>query len=276
MGEGTATGAGAAKVGGSAASEQSSKWSLRQLKDHFERNNMDWEGTLERIKELSVKTLQSAEPVIASTWQQASSSASVGGVAGPPPQTCFEIYGFDVMLDVNLKAWLLEVNVFPSLSSSSPFDKRVKTQLIGDVMTLVGIQPYDHELVKNTVKEEHQKRLQGVHPRTHTQAPRQNLQGLAGAALKDLGEMEWRIILDAHDEYLRRGSLERIYPTPEAVEKHAQHFGTQRYANVVLQKWMEAGGEKIFQRVGPSSSASGERGMEAAPAWVPQQAYGRC
>merc|ERR1712232_1299326 len=221
MGEGTATGAGAAKVGGSAASEQSSKWSLRQLKDHFERNNMDWEGTLERIKELSVKTLQSAEPVIASTWQQASSSASVGGVAGPPPQTCFEIYGFDVMLDVNLKAWLLEVNVFPSLSSSSPFDKRVKTQLIADVFTLVGLQPYDHDLVKSAVKEEHQKRLQGVHPRSQ-QPARPNVQSLAGvASLKHFGEMEWRIIIDAHDEYLRRGSLERIYPTPEAVQRHA-------------------------------------------------------
>jgi len=37
--------------------------------------------------------------------------------------TCFEIYGFDVILDHALRPWLLEVNVLPSLSSSSPYDK---------------------------------------------------------------------------------------------------------------------------------------------------------
>jgi tubulin polyglutamylase TTLL4 len=66
---------------------------------------------------------------------------------------CFEIYGFDILLDAKLKPWLLEVrnisdfkvNVCPSLSSSSPFDKVVKTSLICDTLNLVGIQPYDRK-----------------------------------------------------------------------------------------------------------------------------------
>eukprot|EP00929_Paragymnodinium_shiwhaense_P116782 TRINITY_DN8666_c0_g1_i1.p1 TRINITY_DN8666_c0_g1~~TRINITY_DN8666_c0_g1_i1.p1 ORF type:complete len:938 (-),score=235.93 TRINITY_DN8666_c0_g1_i1:103-2916(-) len=266
---------GASGKASNVAPENASKWSLRQLQYHFEKHNLDWEGTMESIKELSIKTLQSAEPVIASTWQQGSGSTNIGGGLNPPPQTCFEIFGFDVMLDTNLKPWLLEVNVFPSLSSSSPFDKRVKTQLVADVMTLVGFQPFDHELVKNAVKEEHQKRLQGIHPKI--QPARQNLQSLAGASLKDFGEMEWKIILDAHDEYLRRGSLERIYPTPQAVAKHAQHFASQRYANVVLQKWMEAGGEDIFRRgAGAKDAAEPKQVRSEVPAWVPQPVFGRC
>ena len=43
-------------------------------------------------------------------------------------QQCFEVFGFDVLLDAHLKPWLLEVNVSPSLSSSSPLDKNIKNK----------------------------------------------------------------------------------------------------------------------------------------------------
>ena len=56
---------------------------------------------------------------------------------------CFELYGFDILLDHKLKPWLLEVNISPSLSSSSPFDKKVKTCLVCDSLNLVGIEPYN-------------------------------------------------------------------------------------------------------------------------------------
>ena len=68
--------------------------------------------------------------------------------------SCFELYGFDVIIDQSLKPWLLEVNVLPSLSSSSPFDKTVKTLLICDVLTLVGIRGYDKKKVHQGPEEE--------------------------------------------------------------------------------------------------------------------------
>jgi len=52
---------------------------------------------------------------------------------------CFEVYGFDVMIDKDFKPWIIEVNVLPSLSSSSPMDKNIKTSLMGDVLTLIGM-----------------------------------------------------------------------------------------------------------------------------------------
>jgi tubulin polyglutamylase TTLL4 len=48
------------------------------------------------------------------------------------------------MLDSDLKPWLIEVNISPSFSSSSPFDKNVKTKLACDTFTLVGFKIFDH------------------------------------------------------------------------------------------------------------------------------------
>ena len=53
---------------------------------------------------------------------------------------CFEIYGFDILIDENLKPWLMEVNVCPSLSSSSPMDRRIKHTLLMDVLNLIGLE----------------------------------------------------------------------------------------------------------------------------------------
>ena len=51
---------------------------------------------------------------------------------------CFNILGYDIMLDTKMKPWLIEVNVEPSFSSTSIFDKIVKTKLVSDTMHLVG------------------------------------------------------------------------------------------------------------------------------------------
>lgn len=42
-----------------------------------------------------------------------------------------------------LKPWLLEVNLTPSLGCDSPLDVRLKSALIADLLTLVGISAVD-------------------------------------------------------------------------------------------------------------------------------------
>ena len=56
----------------------------------------------------------------------------------------FELYGFDIMIDEKFKAWLIEVNVNPSLHCTSPLDLNLKTDLITDILNVVGISPYNH------------------------------------------------------------------------------------------------------------------------------------
>lgn len=66
--------------------------------------------------------------------------------------SCFEIYGFDIIIDANFRPWLLEVNVSPSLSSSSPMDKYIKTLLLSDSFHLCGLKMFDRKILENQKK----------------------------------------------------------------------------------------------------------------------------
>lgn len=50
---------------------------------------------------------------------------------------CFEMYGYDIMIDSDLKPWLIEVNSSPSLSASTVADRILKTCLINDTLDIV-------------------------------------------------------------------------------------------------------------------------------------------
>merc|ERR1712151_1258868 len=226
-----------------------SKWSMQQLRDHFMTEGLDYELMMNRIKDLIVKTLIAVEPPIVSAWHQ---GANFGG-RGPtqqllrgvgPNQTCFEILGFDIIIDTALKPWLLEVNTAPSLSSSSPLDKRIKTKLVADALTLVGIYPFDHKLVDKAMRDEQSNRENGE--KVPNGQKSHNLLTLGSTPLKELGRAEWTTILDACDEFMRSGSLERIFPTPESGNRYSDFFQTPRYANAVLAKWLREGGENCF------------------------------
>jgi tubulin polyglutamylase TTLL6/13 len=52
---------------------------------------------------------------------------------------CFEVLGFDVMLDAQMKPWILEVNHDPSFETESPLDFKIKRQLIGDTLKMVNL-----------------------------------------------------------------------------------------------------------------------------------------
>lgn len=55
-------------------------------------------------------------------------------------QHCFEMYGYDILLDSNLKPWLIEVNASPSLTADTVTDERLKLGLLEDLLDLVDLE----------------------------------------------------------------------------------------------------------------------------------------
>ena len=50
---------------------------------------------------------------------------------------CFQILGFDIMIDRNFKPWLIEVNQSPSFATDSPLDYKVKKAVLTDTFRML-------------------------------------------------------------------------------------------------------------------------------------------
>ncbi|RLO04249.1 hypothetical protein DYB28_006892 [Aphanomyces astaci] len=195
---------------------EGSKWSYQALQAYFETQGLDPTAIHLDIAALIVKTLMCVEsPLVASLNKQAKHV-----------NACFELFGFDVLLDANLRPWLLEVNVFPSMSSSSPMDKRIKSILVCDTFQLVGVAAVDMgagDLKKSTPK-----------PRRSVKPNRQD--STASSVTAEDIETQWIQALE--DEASRLGHFERIFPTPDTI-KFLDFFEIPRPGNLVYAKHLQ-------------------------------------
>ena len=120
-----------------------SKWSLSQFQNYVIQNKIggifkyqDYEKLFEKIHDLIIKTIIAVEPLL----QNGKEMYLPEDFAHPPKSSnCFELLGFDVLLDENLKPWLLEVNLSPSLNTESSLDIKIKTKMLVDLFNMVGI-----------------------------------------------------------------------------------------------------------------------------------------
>ncbi|XP_057156900.1 probable tubulin polyglutamylase TTLL9 isoform X11 [Pan paniscus] len=100
------------------------KWMLQRFRQYLaSKHGPEAVETLFRdIDNIFVKSLQSVQKVIISD------------------KHCFELYGYDILIDQDLKPWLLEVNASPSLTASSQEDYELKTCLLEDTLHVVDME----------------------------------------------------------------------------------------------------------------------------------------
>merc|ERR1719162_803725 len=55
---------------------------------------------------------------------------------------CFELYGYDILIDTDYRPWLLEVNASPSLTANTVQDYDMKFGMLDDALTIMDLEKY--------------------------------------------------------------------------------------------------------------------------------------
>lgn len=108
------------------------KWSLSALQHHLQKLGIDFKVIWQKMYDMIIKSLISVESQMLCNSKKPNPNSS-------KPSNCFELLGFDILLDSDLNPWILEVNLAPSLSADSPLDFHIKSNLVVDFFNLAGI-----------------------------------------------------------------------------------------------------------------------------------------
>ncbi|CAL1532403.1 unnamed protein product [Lymnaea stagnalis] len=108
------------------------KWSLGALLRHLRSIGKDPTAIMVEIEDVIIKTILSVEWRVGLACKRYVRQDS----------NCFELFGFDILLDENYKAWLIEVNLSPSLGCDTPIDVKIKSNMLCDLLNLVGLRCY--------------------------------------------------------------------------------------------------------------------------------------
>ncbi|XP_069490698.1 tubulin polyglutamylase TTLL6 isoform X7 [Ambystoma mexicanum] len=179
--------------------DSGSKRKLSTLKKYLEDRGYDTMKIWADIEDVIIKTLISAHPIIRHNYSSCFPTHSMGSA-------CFELLGFDILLDRRLRPWLLEVNHSPSFSTDSLLDREVKDSLLYDTLVLINLGACN----KRKVLEDKRQR---VRERLNSQGQSQD----ARAEKQRILQVAWQEQAGAYEER-NLGGFRRIYPTADAAK----------------------------------------------------------
>lgn len=212
---------------------QGSKWSIKALRKLFVEQGIDDEKLWVKIHDLVIKAILSIEGIVYAGCE----------MHLPYRTNCFELLGFDVLIDDTLNPWLLEVNLSPSMNCDAPIDQKIKGELISDLFTLSGIVSVAQRKNKNGNAQN--KALNYLAYMQKTNYTSNNKQkkfidiGRTGyeTFVEGSNKEENSIIKEMNHEYKRRGGFERIYPT-ETAGNYKNLFERERPYNTILMNYV--------------------------------------
>lgn len=227
------------------------KWSFSFLKERMVEMGIDPGPVFARINDLVIRTVISVEEKINANMN----------MYVPHKANCFELFGFDVMIDRDLHPWIIEVNTSPSLATEWRLDKKIKNALTVDMFNMLGVCGYSRPGMK----------ARRDTPKDVSKAGADRMRKMEVAtgrkdALDNLSEGDAAELLEWEAENELRGSFERVFPAPGA-EAYLPMFPSQRFNNVLYCAWASC---PSSQRPNLDRIACGGRLRAASSAGAPR------
>jgi len=226
---------------------EGSKWSLNALKEEFDYQGLDYEELMDQIKDVIIKTLISVESTIVETGDKSLKYRN----------SCFELYGFDILVDEDLKPWLVEVNLSPSLTGDTPMDKTIKTTLYAQTLNLMGI-PCEETERSELFYGDRKKREAALLNSSQKQRQMQYhttqrmykkfMEGENGLDHKDMTPYDYEILIEFEEELGRVGDFERLFPLSENTDYYEQFFFRKNYNNMLLWLYLKTSSDFLLQK----------------------------
>ncbi|XP_041063777.1 tubulin polyglutamylase TTLL7 [Carcharodon carcharias] len=193
--------------------DRGSKRSIRWFTEFLRTNDYDVGKFWNDVSDLVVKTLIVAEPHVLHAYRMCRPGQHPGSNS-----VCFEVLGFDIILDRKLKPWLLEINRAPSFGTDQKIDFEVKKGVLVHALKLLNIRTSDRR--KNLVqqKAEAQRRLYGQGSVKRLSAgssewekQRHSLERRREELKERLAQVRKQISREEHENQ-NLGNYRRIYP----------------------------------------------------------------
>ncbi|XP_054597553.2 tubulin polyglutamylase TTLL5 isoform X2 [Nothobranchius furzeri] len=210
------------------------KWSMSAVLRYLKQEGKDTTLLMKQVEDLVIKAVLSAELQIAAACK----------MFVPHKTNCFELYGFDVLIDSNLKPWLLEVNLSPSLSCDAPLDLKIKASMIADMFSLVGFVCQDPlsrlprsdrvPSEKYVAAQRAQRPATAVCSETDGFKDKQGPKHSQGDSTLSLTAEEIKVLRRIKEEYERRGGFIRIFPTADTWELYGGYLESKTSMNLML------------------------------------------
>lgn len=208
---------------------ENSKWSLDFLLEHLKSLSIDVEKVMNDIEKVIISSLIAGVCQIRKHHQNLIKHR----------HTSYEMYGFDILLDEELKPYVIEINISPSMCADSLLDKKLKLNLLNDLIKMAriidcdstsnimdlgpcpGIDMYDSECEKSLTNE----RIQRV----------------------ELGKIrpwdnpvfaDYRFIRDFIEEKNIESDFKRIFPRRRTMDNFYSCFDYLKYEDIVLRDFV--------------------------------------